>query len=55
MKRELDEWFARHADPARDGLHESVAGTGQIDLAGVAAQGRPNFGFPPEVVGQVGP
>ena len=55
MKRELDEWFARHADPARDGLHESVAGTGQIDLAGMAAQGRPNFGSPPKVVGQVDP
>ena len=55
MKHELDEWFALHADPARDGLHESVAGTGQIDLAGVAAQGRPNFESPPKVVGQVNP
>ena len=53
MKRELDEWFARHADPARDGLREAVAGTGQLDLAGVAARGRMNFGVPPKVVGDV--
>jgi len=53
MKAELDEWFARYSDPARDGLHEAVAGTGQLDLAGVAAQGRPNFGPVPEVVGDV--
>jgi len=48
---ELNEWFLRHADLRRDGLHEAVAGTGQIDLAGPDAQGRPNFAPIPAVVG----
>lgn len=30
MKAQLDEWFLRYADPARDGSREPVTGAGQI-------------------------
>jgi choline-sulfatase len=43
LKAQLDEWFVRYADPARDGVHEPVTGKGQVDLAGVAGQGRTAF------------
>ena len=39
----MRDWFARYADPARDGTHEPCTGSGQIDLAGPAAQGRQSF------------
>jgi hypothetical protein len=42
LKGELDAWFHRYVDPARDAAREPVAGRGQIDLAGPAAQGRQN-------------
>ena len=54
FKAELDEWFVRHADPRRNGLHEAVTGRGQMNLAGPAARGEPNFGPIPDVVGEAG-
>ena len=51
LESELDDWFSRYADPRRDGLHEAVAGTGQVNLAGADAQGHPRFAPLPEVVG----
>jgi hypothetical protein len=43
LKAQLDEWFVRYADPARDGSREPVTGKGQVDLAGAAGQGRTAF------------
>lgn len=40
MKAELDNWFIRYTDPAKDGVREAVTGFGQLDLAGPAGQGR---------------
>ena len=40
LKATLDKWFARYADPARDGSREGVTGFGQKDLAGPAGGGR---------------
>ena len=40
LKATLDKWFARYADPARDGSREGVTGFGQVDLAGPAGGGR---------------
>ena len=54
MKARLDEFFCRYADPARDGTHEAVLGTGQIDLAGPASQGRTSFFERAEYVGADG-
>jgi arylsulfatase A-like enzyme len=42
LKGELDAWFHRYVDPARDAVREPVAGRGQIDLSGPAAKGRKN-------------
>jgi arylsulfatase A-like enzyme len=39
LKAELDGWFVRYADPARDGVREGVTGKGQLDLAGPAGRG----------------
>lgn len=39
-KAQLDDWFARYADPYRDGTREAVYGKGQLELAGAAGQGR---------------
>src|SRR5262249_2526933 len=39
LKAELDAWFVRYADPARDGVREGVTGSGQLDLAGPAGRG----------------
>ncbi|MEZ4618862.1 MAG: sulfatase-like hydrolase/transferase [Caldilineaceae bacterium] len=41
---ELEAWFVRYVDPARDGTHEAVMGRGQVDVVGPAAQGKPRFG-----------
>ena len=43
LKRQLEAWFARYADPAIDGRHERVSGNGQLDRAGVYAEGRQNY------------
>ena len=43
LKGQLDAWFARHADPLRDGAREAVTGKGQVALAGPAGQGRKAF------------
>ena len=43
LRAHLRDWFARYADPARDGTHEPCTGCGQTDLAGPAAQGRRSF------------
>jgi choline-sulfatase len=43
LKAELDSWFQRHVDPARDGVREPVTGKGQLALAGPAGQGAPAF------------
>ncbi|MBN1669581.1 MAG: sulfatase-like hydrolase/transferase [Kiritimatiellae bacterium] len=40
LKGELEQWFVRYVDPARDGTHEGVTGSGQLDLAGPAGAGR---------------
>jgi arylsulfatase A-like enzyme len=46
MKARLDAFFVRYADPARDGSREAVFGSGQIDLAGPAGEGRRAFEGP---------
>ena len=43
MKRRLDEWFVRYADPAVDGVREAVYGAGQLGLVGPAGKGRKSF------------
>ncbi len=43
MKRQLEDWFARYADPTRDGTKEPVTGKGQVDLPGIAGKGRHAF------------
>jgi arylsulfatase A-like enzyme len=40
MKGKLDAFFVRYGDSARDGVHEPVRGSGQLDLAGPAGEGR---------------
>jgi choline-sulfatase len=40
MKAQLEAWFVRYVNPNLDGTKEPVAGKGQIDLAGIAGQGR---------------
>ena len=44
LQAKLDAFFARFADPARDGSREAVIGRGQIDVVGPAAEGRKRFG-----------
>ncbi len=44
MKAQLDAWFMQYVDPTRDGTKEPVTGKGQLDLAGIAGQGRVAFG-----------
>ncbi|HEV2126547.1 MAG TPA: sulfatase-like hydrolase/transferase, partial [Chloroflexota bacterium] len=39
LKAELDGWFVRYSDPARDGAREPVTGKGQLGLAGPAGEG----------------
>src|SRR6266542_3642099 len=43
LKAELDGWFVRYVDPARDGVREPVTGKGQLDLAGPAGRGAVAF------------
>jgi len=42
-RHQMESWFARYVDPARDGTHERVSGNGQVHLAGLAAGGRTNY------------
>ena len=44
MRAQMDAWFVRYVDPARDGAHEQVMGRGQLDVVGPAAKGRQRFG-----------
>ncbi|MBT4820363.1 MAG: sulfatase-like hydrolase/transferase, partial [Lentisphaerae bacterium] len=50
LKGKLDAWFAAYADPNRDGLHEPVAGTGQINVVGPNAEGATRFMPRPAVI-----
>jgi hypothetical protein len=43
LKACLEAWFVRYVDPQLDGTKEPVTGKGQLDLAGVAGQGRRAF------------
>jgi len=43
MRGRLAAWFAQYVDPALDGSKEPVSGKGQIDLAGLAGEGRTAF------------
>lgn len=43
LKAELDGWFVRYVDPARDGVREPVTGKGQLTLAGPAGKGAVAF------------
>jgi hypothetical protein len=43
LKAQLDAWFVRYADPARDGAREPVTGKGQVGLAGPAGKGERTF------------
>jgi arylsulfatase A-like enzyme len=43
LQGDLESWFARYADPERDGTREAVTGRGQIDVVGPAAKGRKRF------------
>lgn len=43
LQAELEAWFLRYVDPARDGTHEAVMGRGQLNVVGPAAQGRQRF------------
>ncbi len=43
-KARLDAWFARYADPLIDASREAVTGKGQLERAGVWAEGRPGYG-----------
>lgn len=43
LKAQLDAWFVRYLDPARDGVREPVTGKGQLGLAGPAGKGERNF------------
>ncbi|WP_062105932.1 sulfatase-like hydrolase/transferase [Bacillus niameyensis] len=43
MKAQLEEWFWRYVDPAKDGTHEAVKGYGQLGLAGPAGKGKQAF------------
>ncbi len=38
LRAQLQEWFCRYADPARDGVREAVTGAGQRGLAGLAGR-----------------
>lgn len=50
MKARLDAFFVQYADPSRDGVREPVRGSGQLDLAGPAGQGRTaHFGSLPHI------
>ena len=43
LEADLEAWFARYVDPRLDGTKEPVTGKGQVDLPGVAGQGRHAF------------
>jgi arylsulfatase A-like enzyme len=43
MRQRLVEWFARYADPDRDGAHEAVTGRGQVCRCGRSAEGEEAF------------
>ena len=46
MGRALNRWFLQYVDPACDGTHEAVHGSGQLNLCGEANPGTPAFAGP---------
>ena len=44
LKGELEAWFLQYVDPRIDGVREAVTGKGQLDRAGVFAEGRQAYG-----------
>ena len=45
MKENLFSWFAKYADPDRDGSREPVAGNGQLCRCGAYSEGKQAFDF----------
>jgi arylsulfatase A-like enzyme len=43
MQANLDAWFVRYVDPARDVAHEAVYGRGQVGIVGPGATGKQRF------------
>lgn len=43
LKADLEDWFYRFVDPAKDGVREPVTGRGQLGLVGPAAKGHLAF------------
>lgn len=43
LKSKLERWFSEYVDPAIDGTKEANTGNGQIDKAGLWAEGRKNY------------
>jgi arylsulfatase A-like enzyme len=43
LKAQMDAWFVRYVDPARDGVREPVTGKGQVGLVGPAGKGETVF------------
>ena len=43
MRARLQKWFARYADPAKDGLFEDVTGSGQLCSAGIFSEKRVKY------------
>lgn len=43
LRGELQRWFHRYVDPAVDGIHEAVTGTGQLRRAGTGNDGLPAY------------
>lgn len=43
LRERLNEWFIRYVNPRIDGTKEAVYGKGQLDRAGIFAEGRPNY------------
>jgi arylsulfatase A-like enzyme len=44
LKGELEAWFLKYVDPRIDGVREPVTGKGQLDRAGIFADGRQAYG-----------
>lgn len=49
LRGRLQAWFARYADPLRDGLHENVTGLGQLCSAGAYAEKLDRYALPRKV------
>jgi arylsulfatase A-like enzyme len=51
LKADMETWFRRYMDPGRDGRQFAVTGDGQLDLIGVAAEGKNPFGTDRNIIG----